>query len=462
MSEYDVVVIGGGPGGYVAAIRASQLGLKTAVIEKENLGGVCLNWGCIPTKSLLRNAEVIHTLSEGKTFGFSFDNLEIDYSVAHKRSRRVSTRLVKGVGSLMRKNKIDVIEGMATLKSATEIEVSPSGESVTAKNIIIATGAKPRLIPGVEADGEKVMTYRHALDLKEVPASAVIVGAGPIGVEFATVWKRYGADVTIVEMLPTVLPLEDADISNEAEKQFKRAGIGIKTGAMVKAIVPTDAGVDVTVATGDTEEVLSVEKVLIAIGFAPNSDNIGLENVGVKVTERGKHIDVDDQMRTNVPNIYAIGDVNGKMGLAHVASTQGMIAAEAIAGKETRVLNYANIARCTYAYPEVASVGLTEAQAKEQGFDVITARFPFLPNGKALAMNENIGFVKIVANAEYKEILGIHLIGSHVTELIAGPAGMLTVEATADDLEQTVHPHPTMSEAIMEAAHVLVGHPIHI
>ena len=462
MSEYDVVIIGGGPGGYVAAIRASQLGLKTAVIEKENLGGVCLNWGCIPTKSLLRNAEVIHTLSEGKTFGFSFDNLEIDYSVAHKRSRKVSTRLVKGVGSLMRKNKIDVIEGTATLKSATEIDVQPSGESVTAKNIIIATGAKPRLIPGVTADGEKIITYRHALDLKAVPESAVVVGAGPIGVEFATVWKRYGADVTVVEMLPTVLPLEDEAISNEAGKQFKRAGIGIKTGAMVKAITHTDTGVDVTVVTGDTEEVFSVEKVLIAIGFTPNSDNIGLENVGVKVTERGKHIEVDEQMRTNVPNIYAIGDVNGKMGLAHVASAQGMIAAEAIAGKETRVLNYANIPRCTYAYPEVASVGLTEAQAKEQGFDVITAQFPFLPNGKALAMNENVGFVKIVANAEYKEILGVHLIGGHVTELIAGPAGMLTVEATADDLGQTVHPHPTMSEAIMEAAHVLVGHPIHI
>jgi len=461
MSNYDVVVIGSGPGGYVSAIRASQLGMKVALVEKENLGGVCLNWGCIPTKALLKNADVIHTLSEGKAYGFSFENLSVDYGAAHKRSRQVANRQSKGVAFLMRKNKITVVEGTAKLKSATQIEIQPSGETLTAKNIIIATGAKPRMIPGVTADGEKIVTYRHALDLKEAPQSAVIVGAGPIGMEFATVWNRYGADVTVVEMLPRVLPLEDEDISKEATRHFKKAGIALKTGAMVKTIAATPDGVKVTIATGDTEEVVSVEKVLVAIGFAPNSENLGLEEVGVALTKHG-HIEVDDQMRTSVPNIFAIGDVTGKLGLAHVASAQGIIAAEVLAGKETHTLNYTNIPRCVYSYPEVASVGLTEAQAKEQGFDVITAQFPFLPNGKALAMNENIGFVKIVANKEYKEILGVHIIGAHVTELIAGPAGMLTVEATAEDLSQTVHPHPTMSEAIMEAAHVLVGMPIHI
>lgn len=461
MSNYDVVVVGSGPGGYVSAIRASQLGMKVALVEKENLGGVCLNWGCIPTKALLKNADVIHTLSEGKAYGFSFENLSVDYGAAHKRSRQVANRQSKGVAFLMRKNKITVVEGTAKLKSATQIEIQPSGETLTAKNIIIATGAKPRMIPGVTADGERVITYRHALDLKDVPKSAVIVGAGPIGMEFATVWNRYGAAVTVVEMLPRVLPLEDEDISKEATRHFKKAGIALKTGAMVKTIAATPDGVKVTVATGDTEEVLAVEKVLVAIGFAPNSENLGLEDAGVALTKHG-HIEVDDQMRTSVPNIFAIGDVTGKLGLAHVASAQGIIAAESIAGKETHSLNYTNIPRCVYSYPEVASVGLTEAQAKEQGFDVITAQFPFLPNGKALAMNENIGFVKIVANREYKEILGVHIIGAHVTELIAGPAGMLTVEATAEDLSQTVHPHPTMSEVIMEAAHVLVGMPIHL
>lgn len=460
MSNFDVVVIGGGPGGYVAAIRASQLGFNTAVVEKEHLGGVCLNWGCIPTKSLLRNAEVVHLLSQGRTFGFKFDNLSVDYSAAHKRSRKVVDRQTKGIGFLMKKNNITVFDGTASLKSATQIEIQPSGEVLTAKNIIIATGAKSRQIPGVTFDGEKIITFRNALDLKEVPSSAVIVGAGPIGMEFATVWNRYGSKVTVVEMLPNVLPLEDEDISEEAAKQFNRAGIKAKTGARVEAIVPTDAGVDVTIVTGDTSEVVSAEKVLVAIGFVPNSDGLGLEAVGVSTT-RG-NIDIDDRMCTNVPNIYAIGDVTGKLGLAHVASAQGLIAADSIAGNETYPLDYVKIPRCTYAYPEVASVGLTEKQARERGYDVITAQFPFQPNGKALAMDENIGFVKIVSETKYKEILGVHLIGGHVTELIAGPTGMIAVEATADDLAHTIHPHPTMSEVIMEAAHALVGHAIHM
>ena len=459
--NFDVIIIGGGPGGYVAAIRASQLGLKTALVEQEALGGVCLNWGCIPTKSLLRNAEVIHLLSQGRTFGFKFDNLTVDYSVAHKRSRRVSQRLTKGVGFLMKKNGVTVIEGRGVLKSAAEVEVQSSGQRLRAKNIIIATGASPQLIPGVQADGEKIITYRHALDLKEAPKSAIIVGAGPIGMEFATLWTRYGAKVTVVEMLPHALPLEDEEISIEAEKQFKRAKIKIKTGARVESIAPAADGVSVTVSSDGQSEELNAQTVLVAIGFAPNSKNLGLERVGVQVTRRG-HIEIDEQMRTNIPTVYAIGDVNGKLGLAHVASAQGIIAAEAIAGRETQTLDYVKIPRAVYAYPEVASVGLTEAQARERGYDVITAKFPFQPNGKALAMDENIGFVKLVSEAKYKELLGVHLIGGHVTELIAGPAGMLTLEATVEELAHTVHPHPTMSEVIMEAAHVLVGAPIHL
>lgn len=460
MNTFDVIVIGGGPGGYVAAIRSSQLGLKTAVVEKEHLGGVCLNWGCIPTKALLKNAEVIHTLSEGKTFGFSFDNLTVDYSAAHSRSRKVVERQTKGIGFLMKKNNIAVFDGTGRLKSATEVEVQPSGEILSAKNIIIATGSKSRQIPGVAFDGEKIITFRQALDLTSVPESAVIVGAGPIGMEFATLWTRYGATVTVVEMLPHVLPLEDETISVEAEKQFKRAGIKTKTGAKVEKIVPTAAGVEVTVSAAGKEEVIAAQKVLVAIGFAPNSQDLGLEAVGVTTT-RG-NIDIDEQMRTAVPNIFAIGDVTGKMGLAHVASAQGLIAAEAIAGHLTQPLVYTSIPRCTYAYPEVASVGLTEKQAREQGYDVLTAQFPFQPNGKAQAMGDGVGFVKIVSETRYKQILGVHLIGGHVTELVAGPAGFIALEATADELAHTIHPHPTLSEVIMEAAHALVGHAIHL
>ncbi|MFQ5576843.1 MAG: dihydrolipoyl dehydrogenase [Anaerolineae bacterium] len=460
MPTFDVVVIGGGPGGYVAAIRASQLGLNTALVEKEALGGVCLNWGCIPTKALLRNAEVVHLLSQGKTFGFKFENLSVDYGAAHKRSRRIVARQTKGVRFLMKKNNITLFEGTARLKNAGQIIVEPEGQTVTARHIIIATGAAPRLIPGVEAGGRTVITYRHALNLTAVPKSALIVGAGPIGMEFATLWKRYGTDVTVLEMLPHALPLEDEDISLEAEKQFRRAGIAVKTGARVQTITPTGNGVAVTVQAGQTEETLPAETVLVAIGFAPNSQNLGLEEAGV-ATERGA-ITIDDRMQTSAPTIYAIGDVTGKLGLAHVASAQGIIAAEAIAGRETPVLNYANIPRCTYAHPEVASVGLTEAQAREQGYDVITARFPFQPNGKALAMDDNTGFVKLVAEAQYKQILGVHLIGGHVTELIAGPTGMITLETTAEELARTVHPHPTLSEVVMEAAHALAGQAIHL
>jgi len=460
MNEFDLVVIGGGPGGYVAAVRASQLGLNTALVEKEHLGGVCLNWGCIPTKSLLRNAEVVHLLSRGKSFGFHLENLSVDYAEAQRRSRSVVSRQTRRISILMKNHGIAVYEGVGKLKSAQEVVVEPSGEVLKAGNIILATGARPRPLPRTPFDGERVIHYRQALEMTQVPSSAVIVGAGPIGMEFATLWSRYGAKVTVVEMMPHGLPLEDEEISLELERQFKRVGIKLMTEARVEHIDGEGGALNVTLVTGDKKVVISAQKVLTAIGFAPNSDDLGLERVGVR-TPRG-YVEIDDRMRTSIPNIYAIGDVTGKLGLAHTASAQGMIAAEAMVGLETEVLNYTDIPRCTYAYPEVASVGLTEKQAKEKGHDVVAARCPFAANGKALAMDENFGFAKIVAEAREKKILGVHLIGAHVTELIAGPAAVLRRGASAAELGNTVHPHPTLSEALMEAAHALMGHAIHM
>jgi len=459
MANYDTIVIGGGPGGYVTAIRASQLGQKTAVVEKEHMGGVCWNWGCIPTISVIRNAEIVHLLNDGKTFGFSFDNLQLDYSVAHKRSRQVSQRLVKGVNFLMKKNKIDVLEGAGKLKSKTEVEVN--GQVHTAKNIVIATGAHAKLFPGIEINGKTLLTYHQALELTEAPESIVVIGAGAIGMEFSYVFNSYGAEVTVVEMLPHALPLEDEDVSKEMEKQFKRAKITVKTNTKVEKVDDHGDSVTVTVSKdGETEE-LKAQMALISIGVAPNSKDIGLEDAGVETDERG-FIKIGDKMETNVPNIYAIGDVTGKLALAHVASAQGLIAAEAIAGQQTHPLKYENMPRCTYTHPEVASVGLTEAQAREQGYQVKTGQFPFQPNGKALGLNDNVGFVKIVAEEKYNEVLGVHMIGHGVTELVAGPTGMIGLETTLEELARTVHPHPTLSEAVMEAAHVTLGEAVHI
>ena len=460
MANYDVVVIGGGPGGYVAAIRASQLGLKTAVVEKEAMGGVCLNWGCIPTKALLRNAEVVRTLGEGKTFGFSFDQstLTVSYEAAQKRSRQVSARLVKGVQFLMKKNKIDVIEGFAVIKSPNEIQVGD--QRISTENIIIATGSRPREIPGVSIDGDRIISSREALELTDLPENIIVVGAGAIGVEFSCIWNTYGANITIVEMLPTLVPQEDEDIAAELGKAIKRSKIDVRTGARVEKVDTSGKRVAVTISKDGQMETLQADKVLVAIGVTPNSENMGLENVGVK-TERG-FIVIDDKLQTNVPGIYAIGDVTGKLALAHVASAQGIAAAEAIAGHATETFDYNKMPRCVYCHPEIASVGLTEAQAREMGYDVQVGQFPFRADGKALAINDYEGFVKIVAENQYNEILGVHIIGPHVTELIAGPAGMLRLEATLEELARTVHPHPSLSEAIMEAAHVTLGEPIQI
>jgi len=465
MSEYDVVVLGAGPGGYVAAIRSSQLGLKTAIIDKEWLGGVCLNVGCIPSKALLKNADVAYTLRTGsKEFGFSFENLNLDYSVAVKRSRQVSNRLTKGVGFLMKKNNIDVLMGSGKLISKNKIAVTDSNgttQEVTAKNIIVASGAFSAGIPGVEIDGEKVLSYKEAILQTKQPKSVIIIGAGAIGVEFATIWNGYGTDVTIVEMLPRLVPLEDEEIGVELEKAFKKAGIKALTGHRVEKVEKTDAGVQVTVSKDGEQKTIEAEQALIAIGFKPNSSNIGLEEVGVNLNKRG-FIEIDERMATNIPGIWAIGDVTGKLLLAHVASAQGIICAENIAGVETIKLDYRMMPRATYCHPQVASFGLTETQAKEEGFEVKVGRFPFQANGKSLGLGESSGFIKIITDVKYGEILGAHMIGPEVSELLPELTLAQNMELTAEEIARNVHAHPTLSEVIMEAAHGIVGETIHI
>ncbi|MCX7681005.1 MAG: dihydrolipoyl dehydrogenase [Anaerolineae bacterium] len=463
MADYDVVIIGAGPGGYVAAIRAAQLGLKVALVEKEHLGGVCLNWGCIPTKALLRNAEVIALLREGKEFGFSLSGLEVDFGAAVERSRKVADRLVKGIAALMRKNQVEVIEGRGTLSSPTTVEVTLNAGGtrfLSTRNVIIATGSRARTIPGIEVDGERVVTYREAIVLRELPDSALIVGAGPIGMEFAHIWSTYGTRVTVVEMLPRVLPLEDPEASAEVERAFKRRKVAILTSARVQGVERSDAGVRVRVAVEGGEQVLEARLALIAIGVQPNSENLGLERLGVQM-ERG-NIVVDEHMRTNVAGVYAIGDVTGKMALAHVASAQGIVAAETIAGVESTRLDYEAMPRCTYCQPQVASFGITEAQAAERGRQVRVGRFPFRANGKALGLGDYEGFVKIVADATSGEVLGATLVGPEVTELLPELVLARRWELTPEEIARTVHAHPTLSEAIMEAAHGVFGQPIHI
>jgi len=461
--EVDVTILGAGPGGYVAAIRAAQLGLSVALVEREHLGGVCLNWGCIPTKALLCNAKVITLLGQGKEFGFKLAGFEADYGAAVDRSRKVAERLVKGVDALMRKNGVQVIAGTATLQSAHAVEVTLNGggtQVLETRNVILATGGRARTIPKVAIDGQRVLTYREGIVLREMPRSAVIVGAGPIGMEFAQIWQAYGAEVTVVEMLPRALPLEDEEISAEVERAFKRRKVRLLTSTRVQGVEVTADGARVTVAGERGEQVLAAERVLIAIGTAPNSERLGLEKIGIQV-ERC-YVLVDGQMRTNVANVYAIGDLTGKLPLAHVASAQAIVAAEAIAGKEPRPLDYEAMPRCTYCQPQVASFGLTERQATEQGHEVRVGRFPFRALGKALALGEHDGFVKILADAQSHEILGAHLVGPEVTELLPELVLARTWELTPDEIAHSVHAHPTLGEAILEAAHGVFGQAIHI
>jgi dihydrolipoamide dehydrogenase len=460
-------VIGGGPAGYVAAIRAAQLGLKTALVEREHMGGVCLNWGCIPSKALLRNAEIAQLLGRGKEFGFAFDNLKLDYAVAHKRSRQVSERLVKGTQFLMKKNQIDVYQGSGKLKSANQVEVASAPDApavngqkfdgvLDTKNVILATGARAANIPGAQVDGQAIITYRHALELSEAPKAIIIIGAGPIGLEFGYVFRAYGAEVTIIEMLPALAPKEDAEVSAELARQFNKLGIKAMTNTRVESVTKVDGGVEVK-AGGQT---LKADKALVAIGFTPNTENIGLETVGVKVERRA--VVADEHYRTNVPGLYAIGDAIGGLMLAHVGMAQGIVAAETIAGHETRELDEHALPRCTYCIPQIASMGLTEQQCKEQGLPVKMGKFPFQPNGKALGLGENHGFVKVIADARYGEILGVHMIGPEVTELLPEWVLARNYELTPNEVARSVHAHPTLTEVMMEAAHAVEGLPIHI
>jgi dihydrolipoamide dehydrogenase len=465
MSDYDVVVIGAGPGGYVCAIRAAQLGLKTAIVDKQWMGGVCLNVGCIPSKSLLKNADVAHTLRErGRELGFSFDNLKLDYPVAVKRSRQVSDRLVKGVGFLMRKNKIDVHMGEAKVSARDTVTVTDQDGKTTqlkTSNVVIATGASVAVPKGWTIDGEHIVTYLEAILQEKLPKSVVIIGAGAIGVEFATIWNSYGVQVTIVEMLERLVPLEDEEVSSELTKAFNRRKITCLPGHRVESIEATDQGVKVQVAGGDGSKTLEAEQALVAIGFRPNGRSLGLEELGVKLSERGA-VEIDDRMATNVPGIWAIGDVTAKLMLAHVGSAQGIVCAENIAGVETITLNYEMLPRATYCQPQIASFGMSEAQAKARGYEVKIGRFPFQANGKALGLGEAVGWVKLVVDARFGEILGAHLIGPEVTELLPELTIAQMMELTPAEIARNVHAHPTLTETLMEAAHDAEGHPINI
>jgi dihydrolipoamide dehydrogenase len=463
--EYDVVVLGAGPGGYVAAIRAAQLGLKTAIIEKEWWGGVCLNVGCIPSKALLRNAELAHIVRDrSKEFGFIFEGeVNLDYSVAHKRSRRVSDGRVKGVQFLMKKNQIDTYEGWGTIQDKSTIQVALNAggeETLITQNLIIATGSKTKMLPGTKV-GPRVITYLEAITRDSLPKSTIIAGAGAIGVEFGYVMNAYGVDVTIVEFLPRMVPLEDPEVSAELEKHFTRAGVKVLTGTRVDGVEELADRVKVQVTTPDGKQAtLEADELLQAIGFAPRTEGYGLENIaGLKLTERGA-IEIDERMATNIPGVWAIGDVTAKLMLAHVGEAMGVICAENIAGAETITLDYDFMPRATYCQPQVASFGYTEEQARQKGYDVRVAKFPFQANGKAHGLAETAGFVKLISDAKYGEILGAHMIGPDVTELLPELTLAHYAELTPEEIARNVHAHPTLSEALKEAAHGLEGHMI--
>ena len=459
-AEYDVVVVGAGPGGYVAAIRAGQLGLKTAVVEADEVGGVCLNWGCIPSKSLLRNAEVLSLFKRAAEFGISYDNLSYDFGTAISRSRTVVKRLTTGVKSLLKKNKVDLVKGYARLEDTNTIAVDGDARTITAKNIIFATGTRPRPVPGLEIDGDVVISSREALELPEAPSPVVIVGGGATGVEFAYLYRAYDAEVTVVEMLPHLLPSEDEEISRQLERSFSRQGIKALTGSRVTDVKRTPEGVTLTVEAPDGSASLDCRRVLVAAGVQGNTDGIGLEDVGIEV-ERS-FVRVDDTMRTSVPNIYAIGDVTGKMLLAHVAMAQGVLAVEGIAGIRSPALDYKKMPRATYCNPQVTSFGYTEKEAGEMERSVKIGKFPFQANGKALALGEPEGMVKLVVDADTDEIIGAHMIGPEVTEVLPEIAMTGMLEGSVNELGLLVHSHPTLSEAVKEAALAANGEAIHI
>ena len=463
--EFDVVVIGSGPGGYVAAIRASQLGLKTVCVERAELGGICLNWGCIPTKALLKNAELMNFLKHADEFGFEIKDYSFDFQKVIKRSREVSQKMSSGIGFLFKKNKVESLKGTAYIKSKNTIEVRDKDgnttDEITSKNIIIATGARPRMFEGIDVDHKKIITSKEALVQNKPPKSMIIMGAGAIGVEFAYFYNAFGTEITIVEMLDRILPIEDAEISKELTRHYKKDKINILTNARVLSAKATKDGVEVKIQKKDgTEETLKAEMALNAIGIQANIENIGLENIGIEMNKG--FIKVDKYMQTNVAGIYAIGDVAGPPWLAHKASAEGIECAEFIAGHKTEGIDYNNIPGCTYCNPQVASIGFTEEKAREAGYEVKIGKFPFTASGKAHGIGEAKGFVKMIFDAKYGELLGAHMIGPDVTEMIGEIGLARTLGATGKSIFKTIHAHPTLSEAIMEASAQAFGEAVNI
>jgi dihydrolipoamide dehydrogenase len=462
--NYDIIVLGSGPGGYVTAIRASQLGLKVAVVERESLGGICLNWGCIPTKALLKSANVFEYIQHANDYGITVKDSSADFDNIVARSRGVATGMSGGVQFLMKKNKIDVIKGFGTLKAGKKIAVTAEDGTVTEysadKGIIIATGARSRVLPNLQQDGTKIIGYREAMTLKTQPKKLVVVGSGAIGVEFAYFYNAIGTEVTVVEFMPNIVPIEDEEVSKQLEKSFKKAGVNVMTNASVESVDTSGKGCVVTIKTEKGEEKIECDVVLSAVGIQANIENIGLEDLGI-VVDKGRIL-VNDYYQTNIPGYYAIGDVIPTAALAHVASAEGIICVEKIAGHHPEPLDYGNIPGCTYCSPEIASVGMTEKAAKAAGYDVKIGKFPFSASGKASAAGAKDGFVKLVFDAKYGELLGGHMIGANVTEMIAEIVAIRKLEVTGEELIKTVHPHPTMSEAVMEAAAAAYGEVIHL
>ena len=463
MSDFNVIVLGSGPGGYVTAIRASQLGLKTAIVEKENLGGVCLNWGCIPTKALLKSAQVFEYLQHAGDYGLKAEGVDKDFDAVVKRSRGVADGMSKGVQFLMKKNKIEVIKGYGTLKPGKKLSVKDEQGKETdysADHIIIATGARSRELPSLPQDGKKIIGYREAMTLGKQPKKMIVVGSGAIGIEFAYFYNAMGTEVTVVEFLPNIVPVEDIDVSKQLERSFKKIGVKIMTSSEVTAVDTSGDGVKATVKTAKGEEILEADIVLSAVGIKTNIENIGLENVGI-ATDRDK-IMVNDYYQTNIPGYYAIGDVTPGQALAHVASAEGILCVEKIAGMHVEPLDYGNIPGCTYCMPEIASVGLTEQQAIDAGHDIKVGKFPFSASGKAQASGNADGFVKVIFDAKYGEWLGCHMIGAGVTDMIAEAVVARKLETTGHEILKAVHPHPTMSEAVMEAVADAYDEVIHL
>jgi dihydrolipoamide dehydrogenase len=461
--DFDVIVVGSGPGGYVTAIRASQLGLKTAIVEKESLGGVCLNWGCIPTKALLKSANVFEYIQHAADYGISVKEYDKDFNAVVKRSRDVANGMSNGVQFLMKKNKITVLNGYGTVKPGKKVEVKAEGGETkvyAAIHIIIATGARSRQLPNLPQDGKKIIGYREAMTLPEQPKRLIVVGSGAIGVEFAYFYNAMGTEVTIVEFMPNIVPVEDEDVSKQLERSLKKAGINIMTSAEVTSVDTSGAGCKVTVKGKKGEEILECDIVLSAVGITPNIEGIGLEDVGI-ATDKGRVL-VNDFYQTNVPGYYAIGDIVKGQALAHVASAEGILCVEKIAGHHVEPLNYNNIPGCTYCSPEIASVGYTEKAAKEAGFEIKVGKFPFSASGKASAAGAKDGFVKVIYDAKYGELLGCHMIGANVTEMIAEAVVARKLETTGHEILKSVHPHPTMSEALMEATAAAYDEVIHL